>query len=459
MTAFLVASILGAALFFIAGGVAMSLRAARRPAAGGADVAGLQQELSRTRSAFDHERVAAELTRSELAQVRVQLESVEAQRSRTDRVEIDRDAQKMRADRLEAERKAEYARADRAEAERNAQQARAERAEAALRERAEAAVRGGALGERTDVERTNVVLNERTVVDVAAAHARADRAESELEAQSIRSRAELDLLKTRLERAESDRDAMAMRMTELRDELERTRADVTAFAVDGDRATSRLAELQQNLAEKAQTVRDLATENEQLKGRLRDAEGLRADYVRLRTAIVETEFLKSEVARLERELRSVRVDALAGAKTPAAPARSGRVTGLQATSPAGTRTISESLLGVLDRFADTGTRSLAIADLIGFPLASTGADAQALAAYATLLAEAAGRSDQFLPVARPVSIEVVDERGARLSVWPFDVDGDRLLLANLSVAPVEKARVDATLAALAKILAPSAIAS
>jgi hypothetical protein len=119
------------------------------------------------------------------------------------------------------------------------------------------------------------------------------------------------------------------------------------------------------------------------------------------------------------------------------------------------RTIGESLTTVIDRFADDGTRSIAVADTMGFPLASTGNDGVALAAYAALLLESATKSRQFLPIGKPAGIELVDEQGTRVSVWTFEVDGDALLLANVAVSPVETTRVEHALAELGAILAPT----
>ncbi len=61
----------------------------------------------------------------------------------------------------------------------------------------------------------------------------------------------------------------------------------------------------------------------------------------------------------------------------------------------------------------------------------------------------------MLPVTAPVAIELIDERGARISVWTFEVESERLLLVHLAVAPVDQRRVDLALADLTTILAPS----
>jgi hypothetical protein len=199
-------------------------------------------------------------------------------------------------------------------------------------------------------------------------------------------------------------------------------------------------------------IRDLSTENEHLKGRVRDADGLRADYVRLRTAATESDFLRSEVARLERELREVRVNEFADRRTiPVARPARGSSRQLTVAEP----TIGESLARAIERFADAGTRSSALADPQGFPLATIGADGHALAAYAAHLYESASRAKDYLPVSAPKSIEIVDANGVRVSLWSLDIETDRLVLANLAVSPVDPGRIEATLGDLIQILASS----
>jgi hypothetical protein len=243
--------------------------------------------------------------------------------------------------------------------------------------------------------------------------------------------------------------AVAYRDPELTRELEGARDVAVAAKREAEQARARVVDLELQIAVKSDSVRDLSTENEQLKGRLRDAEGLRAEYVRLRTTAAELGFLKSEVARLEDELAATRAAAL-GAVRPRARGTASR----PASQPKGS--IGETLASVLDRFADAGTRSIAIGDRQGFVVASSGDDGTALAAHAAQLAEAASRAKLFLPIGAPASIEVMDEHGARVSVWTFPVDGEPLLLASLAVSAPEPTRVEATLADLAAVLTPVA---
>lgn len=280
-----------------------------------------------------------------------------------------------------------------------------------------------------------------------------------LRTQARTSAQELTALRGEAERLKKETATAAATTQELRraaddrgTQLDRARSEAVAATTELAQLQRRLQDVERQLADKTALVRDLSTDNEQLKGRLRDADALRAEYVRLRTATTEAEFLKSEIARLQQEVRTMRVDALGatGAKAPPRPARGTdrQVTAVQ-------RTIGESLARVIERFADAGTRSSALADPQGFPLASNGTDAVALAAYAAHLYEAASRAKEYLPVGAPSAIEIVDTNGVRVCLWPVQVDADHLVLANLAVSPVDAARVETTLGDLVQILAPS----
>jgi hypothetical protein len=243
--------------------------------------------------------------------------------------------------------------------------------------------------------------------------------------------------------------ATAQRAAESAAALERARGEATLATREAEKLNARVTDLERQLADRTRAARDVSTENEQLKGRLRDAEAIRVEYVRLRTAETDAQFLKAEVARLQGELRALHVEAIGGPRV----ARGSQPPRRPASSA--DWTIGDSLTTALERFADDGTRSLAVADAMGFPLANTGSDGHALAAYAAALYETAAKASQFLPVAAPRGVEMVDRQGTRVSVWTFDVDSDRLLLANLAVSPVDTKRVEGTLADLSTILEPT----
>ncbi|MGA9522973.1 MAG: hypothetical protein WBV82_16010, partial [Myxococcaceae bacterium] len=305
-------------------------------------------------------------------------------------------------------------------------------------------------------ERERAELGQTTGAELQGLRQRVDgsaRERAELIERATRAEAELTQARARVPRVDGELAALRASEQELRAqvsryvaELERERMEGTTAEVGWEQAQLRIQELERELAERTTTVRDLAIQNEQLKGRIHDAEGLRSDYVRMRTTATEAEFLKGEVARLEEELRTLRLDALGAQRQR--PARS-------TSKPVGSSdSIGESLESIIERFSDSGTRSIAVADPQGFPLASRGDDALSLAAFAALLLEAANRARQFLPFAVPSSLELVDDRGARVTVWPFQVDDEPLLLTSLAVTPVESGRAEATLVDLAAVLRP-----
>ncbi len=237
----------------------------------------------------------------------------------------------------------------------------------------------------------------------------------------------------------------------LREALDEVRTTLATAERERESHERRAREADAKVAEQARTLRDLATEGERMRGRLADADAMRSDYVRLRTMSTDGEYLRGEVARLQKELHEVRQVAL-GVRPKVQP-RAVKPLKALASQPKGS--IGESLVGALAHFADDHTRACAVADPLGFPLAATGDDGLALAAYGALLLEAATRASQFLPFARPASVEVIDERGARIAAYTFDVDADRLVLVNLAVDVVDGVRLGTALAELAMILTPS----
>ncbi len=311
------------------------------------------------------------------------------------------------------------------------------------RERVES---GASAGADLKALRDRVAASERARVEL---HERATRAEAELAEARVQTRrldTELGTLRAMEQQLRDTEKQLRGQLSQHTSELERVRTGATATQLAWEQSELRLRELERELAERATTVRDLAIHNEQLKGRVDDAEGLRNDYVRLRTTAIETDFLKGEVARLEEELRTLRLDALGTQRRSTA----------QATTPAAGTSSStgESLDSIIARFASSGTRSTAVADPRGFPLASRGDDGTALAAFAALLLESANRAQQFLPFAKPSSLELVDDRGARVAVWTFHVDDEQMLLTSLAVDAVEPGRAEEALADLTAVLAP-----
>jgi hypothetical protein len=410
MTLILFASLLGAALFFIAGGAVVALR--RKNAVPAVPVA-----------------VAAPVPHAELGRLREALASAEAT-VRSQALVIDEQNRLFERDVTN----------DRASVARDMQalRERADRAEAAARD-AKRAADAEAAKLRGDAADAVKLRNE--VGEMAKLRAEADRL-----------RAEVDRLQREGKAAAATNEQLRKLADDRAKQLDRSRTESVTATTDMAQLDSKLRDVERQLADKTATARDLSTENEQLKGRLRDADALRAEYVRLRTATTDSEYLKSEIARLEHELRRARVDAL-GARGAQARPRPARGTDRQKSS--GERPISESLALIIEKFADAGTRSSALGDTQGFPLASMGNEGVALAAYAASLFESASRAKEYLPIGAPTTIELVDANGVHVSVWSLEVEAERLMFANLAVSPVDAKRVEATLGDLSQILSPS----
>jgi hypothetical protein len=99
-------------------------------------------------------------------------------------------------------------------------------------------------------------------------------------------------------------------------------------------------------------------------------------------------------------------------------------------------------------------RCAAVVDEVGFLVSSYGDGGVELAGYAAMLTAAANRAAQFLPVAAPASIELIDAQGARISVWPFHAADTRLLLVKLGIGATEELRVQRVLSEVIRILTP-----
>jgi hypothetical protein len=253
---------------------------------------------------------------------------------------------------------------------------------------------------------------------------------------------ELEQLRARVETADADAEQLRTTCEEL--------ASLLAEQHDGDpsppKADERLQAAERALAERAAALRTATTELDLLKRRVSEAEVMRADYVRLSTQATETEFLRSEVDRLTGELRTAKSYAIGGVKRLpriATPAANG-----------GTLSITEALSNAMEQFSDPQMHCIAIADKVGFPVSSVGDNGVELAGYAALLGDAAARAAQFLPLAAPASIEIVDDHGARISVWPFDVADERLMLVSLGVGATDAQRLERMLSEVIGILAP-----
>jgi predicted nucleic acid-binding Zn-ribbon protein len=267
---------------------------------------------------------------------------------------------------------------------------------------------------------------------LATAQAEASRLESEL-AEARRAIASLEAAARQARQAAEEPAA---------ERLASRRAAAAAEARAAELADA-LARAEAQAAEKNDQLRDRTSELEVLRGRLRDLDAIRADYVRLRTQRDESEYLRAELARLEGLLAEAR-----SRPTPRRPATAPP----PEPHPGGPLSLSESLARAIHRLLDANVTSVVVADRVGFPITATDDRGGSLAAYSTLLADAADRAHAFISAGPIHHIAVVDDRELQITIWPFEVHGEPLSLITLSESRPDSDRVDTVVGELASLL-------
>ena len=223
-------------------------------------------------------------------------------------------------------------------------------------------------------------------------------------------------------------------------ELERRLDRQSARLVVSERQTTQLISTDDDLRRK---LREHVNQLVVAKNRVAELETMHKDYVRLRTQRDESEHLRREIARLTAELRDAR---RSRRRVPRASAP---------RPPTGSGSVADSLQHSIERLLGTSTWAVVVADRVGFPVASVGDDGASLAAYSTLLAEAGERAHSFFSVSSPYQLMMIDREDARVSLWPFEVDGEPLSLVTLSGAPVDEQRAQRTIGEVISLLSRS----
>jgi predicted regulator of Ras-like GTPase activity (Roadblock/LC7/MglB family) len=170
----------------------------------------------------------------------------------------------------------------------------------------------------------------------------------------------------------------------------------------------------------------MALELEALRGRVADAEALRADNAVLRAAADQCDSLSSRISELEAELQIARASAFAAAPAPAArPPAPPRLRAVPETST------EQSLQQVIDRVARLpGVRAVALADDLGLLVAGAGDHGTALAAYGGFLAGVGVRAREHLPLGGLRRCAIEDENATTICVSPLR--GAPLMLVTMS---------------------------
>ncbi len=159
---------------------------------------------------------------------------------------------------------------------------------------------------------------------------------------------------------------------------------------------------------------------EMLEAKLHGFEALRSEYLRLRE---QHDAVKQPSGEPDQRSEGTRPIQPSLARK-AASARPG---------PRRTETSLEGTLSLaISTLLDESTSAVSIVDHTGLPLTTAGFFDDALGAFTTILAEPCVRVNSFIPFGRPRLLTLVDDDGARVSIWPFAVGKQTMTLVALS---------------------------
>ncbi|HEY2513049.1 MAG TPA: hypothetical protein VGI39_19410, partial [Polyangiaceae bacterium] len=169
--------------------------------------------------------------------------------------------------------------------------------------------------------------------------------------------------------------------------------------------------------------RELTVRIAVLEGRLRDAEHLREENATLRASLRDRALLEERLRAAEHQLAAPSGPAAA---SPALPPRAQPVDGSG----------REKLHRILATLAaHPGVRAALFADDLGFPVEATGDHAEPLAALSGVLAAAAIKARQLLPLGPAARIVVVDDRDVTVTARRHATDWGPLALVTLTQGP------------------------
>jgi len=229
-------------------------------------------------------------------------------------------------------------------------------------------------------------------------------------------------------RAGEDAERVLGKVTE---ESKHLREESRALSAKVGDLTTRLDEAARR-AEGADRLRDVDTQRRDLtlrvgvlEGRLRDAEHLREENASLRAALRDRALLEEKLRAAERRLS----DAEDWEPPVAAAAPDARPKVVDGTGRDRLRSILTSLT------RHDGVRAALFADDLGFPVEAAGEHAESLAALSGVLAGAAVKARQILPLGPAVRIVVVDDRQVTITARRQATDYGPLALITLTDGP------------------------
>ena len=395
------ASILGAALFFLAGAFFAARRHPSRavqPAAPRPDPRAQEREIELAQARADADRASIFATRA-------------GEQARLATSDAERLAEQLRTAEVERDRLGLDVRTARAEAERHAADRRA------------------ALAERARM--THDLKNARAEVERHIQELRAARAEIEPLARKAKEEEERAEVRERaLVAVQTDRQQLTA-------EREQTRTRVSAVQAALAVAEERLADAERRLAVPADTAtealrHELVLTEERIRARDAQLDRLRDETAGLRLVERELEQVRGEAVALADEVRSLRSAAFAGRP----PKRLPRATPVPAPGSRG-----DALQSIVDREADdANVQAAVIADELGLVVVSTGEYGDALAAFGAYLKDVGSKTREVLPLNEVRQVTVRDDHGVTLSVRPLELVDANLALVTLAVGQQEETK-------------------
>jgi hypothetical protein len=211
------------------------------------------------------------------------------------------------------------------------------------------------------------------------------------------------------------------------DEAERWKGEARTLGAKVSELTRRLDEALRDAggrrAEEAPAAdderRELTVRVGVLEARLREAEHLREENASLRAALRDRALLEEKLRVAERQLT--------------APGEAPKPIAVSPKGSAVDGSRREKLRRILATLgAHGGVRAALFADDLGFPVESVGEHADSLAALSSVLAGAAVKARQILPIGPAARIVVIDDHALTVTVRRHPTDWGPLALVTLS---------------------------
>jgi hypothetical protein len=187
----------------------------------------------------------------------------------------------------------------------------------------------------------------------------------------------------------------------------------------------RLEEELNRLSDLEDTNLELSIRTERFEEHLKDLEIMRDENRSLRSSVVELDASRKEIARLKTE--NAKLNSLGIVlKKPA-------LQNVMPVSPDGLGGAFQTLVNRLS--GDENSRGVVLADELGLLVAGTGEHTESMAAMAAIYATVSVRLESIFPFGEISQIVVENTDELTITMQPYDIASDKLILTSLSVGP------------------------